>query len=51
LKLSDVDFDRKTVFIRKQKVKLPELQKLVNEQKIWEISREKPTHHRRCPTC
>lgn len=34
-----------------KKVKLPELQELLNEGKTTEISKENPTHHRRCPTC
>lgn len=34
-----------------KKVKLPELQKLLNERKTLEIITENPTHHRRCPTC
>ena len=34
-----------------KKVKLPELQKLLNERKTLENITENPTHHRRCPTC
>ena len=34
-----------------KKVKLPELQQLVNEKKTSEIIKEKPTLYRRCPTC
>ena len=34
-----------------KKVKLPALQQLLNEQGSAGIIKEKPTHHRRCPTC
>jgi hypothetical protein len=34
-----------------KKVKLPELQQLLNEKKTSEIIKESPMHHRRCPTC
>ncbi len=34
-----------------KKIKLPELQKLLNEQNTAEIIKENPTHHRRCPGC
>lgn len=34
-----------------KKIKLPQLQKLLNEKKTSEIIKENPTHHRRCPRC
>ena len=34
-----------------KKVKLPELQKLLNNQKIQEVPEKSTTYHRRCPTC
>ncbi|WP_233244219.1 IS91 family transposase, partial [Brumimicrobium oceani] len=34
-----------------KKVKLPELQRLLNEENTAEIIKENPTHLRRCPIC
>jgi hypothetical protein len=34
-----------------EKIKLPELQKLLNNQEIQEVPEKSTTHHRRCPTC